>query len=37
MYIDVLISHIARPGEKPTRFRGIGREITDRKWMEKKP
>jgi PAS domain S-box-containing protein len=35
-YIEVLISLIAMPGEKPTRFRGIGREITDRKPMEKK-
>jgi len=36
MYIEVLISLIARPGEKPTRFRGIGREITERKRMEEK-
>ncbi|PKN88363.1 MAG: hypothetical protein CVU51_04135 [Deltaproteobacteria bacterium HGW-Deltaproteobacteria-1] len=35
-YIEVFISLIARPGEKPTRFLGIGREITDRKRMEKK-
>jgi PAS domain S-box-containing protein len=36
MYIEVLISLIARPGEKPTRFCGIGREITERKRMEEK-
>ena len=30
MYIEALISLIARPGEKPTRFRGIAREITER-------
>ena len=35
MYIEVLISLIASPGEKPTRFRGIGRDITERKRMEK--
>ena len=31
MYIEVLISLIVRPGEKPTRFRGIARDITERK------
>jgi PAS domain S-box-containing protein len=36
MYIEVLISLIVRPGEKPTRFRGIARDITDRKRMEEK-
>ncbi len=35
IYIEVLISLIARPGEKPTRFRGIGRDITERRRMEK--
>jgi PAS domain S-box-containing protein len=34
MYIEVLISLIVRPGEKPTRFRGIARDITERKRME---
>ena len=34
MYIEVLISLVVRPGEKPTRFRGIAREITERKQME---
>jgi PAS domain S-box-containing protein len=34
MYIEVSISLIVRPGEKPTRFRGIGRDITERKRME---
>jgi PAS domain S-box-containing protein len=34
MYIDVLISLIVKPGEKPTRFRGIARDITKRKQME---
>jgi PAS domain S-box-containing protein len=33
MYIEVLISLIVRPGEKPTRFRGIARDITGRKRM----
>jgi PAS domain S-box-containing protein len=36
MYIEMLISLIVRPGEKPTRFRGIGRDITERKRMEEK-
>ena len=36
MYIKVLISLIVRPGEKPTRFRGIARDITERKRMEEK-
>ena len=36
MYIEVLISLIVRPGEKPTRFRGIARDITERKRMEEK-
>jgi PAS domain S-box-containing protein len=35
MYIEVLISLIIRPGEKPTRFRGIARDITERKQMKK--
>jgi PAS domain S-box-containing protein len=34
MYIEVFISLIVRPGEKPTRFRGIARDITERKRME---
>jgi len=34
MYIEALISLIVRPGEKPTRFRGIARDITERKRME---
>ena len=36
MYIDVLISLIVRPGEKPTRFRGIARAIPERKRSEEK-
>jgi PAS domain S-box-containing protein len=36
MYIEVLISLIVKPGEKATRFRGIGRDITERKRMEEK-
>jgi PAS domain S-box-containing protein len=36
MYIEVLISLIVRPGEKQTRFRGIARDITERKRMEEK-
>jgi PAS domain S-box-containing protein len=36
MYIEVLISLIIRPGEKPTRFRGIGRDITERKRIGEK-
>ena len=36
MHIEVLISLIVRPGEKPTRFRGIAREITERKQTEEK-
>ncbi len=35
MYIEVLISLIVRPGEKPTRFRGIAHDITERKQMKK--
>jgi PAS domain S-box-containing protein len=31
LYIEVLISLIVRPGEKPTRFRGIAHDITERK------
>jgi PAS domain S-box-containing protein len=37
MYIEGLISLIVRPGEKPTRFRGIAREITECKRMEENP
>jgi putative nucleotidyltransferase with HDIG domain len=33
-YIEVSISLIVRPGEKPTRFRGIARDITERKRTE---
>jgi PAS domain S-box-containing protein len=33
-YIEVSVSLIARPGEKPTGFRGIARDITDRKQAE---
>ncbi len=33
-YIEVSISLIVRPGEKPTRFRGIARDITERKQAE---
>lgn len=36
MYIEVSISLIVRLGEKPTRFRGIGRDITEHKRMEEK-
>jgi PAS domain S-box-containing protein len=36
MYIEVSISLIVRPGEKPTRFRGIARDITERKRMKEK-
>jgi PAS domain S-box-containing protein len=35
MYIEVSISLIVRQGEKPTRFRGIARDITERKQAEK--
>jgi PAS domain S-box-containing protein len=35
MYIEVSISLIVKPGEKPTRFRGIARDITERKQAEK--
>jgi PAS domain S-box-containing protein len=35
-YFEVLISLIVKPGEKPTRFRGIARDITERKRMEEK-
>ncbi|MDP1992526.1 MAG: PAS domain S-box protein [Syntrophales bacterium] len=31
MYIEVLISLIVRPGEEPTRFRGIAHDTTERK------
>jgi PAS domain S-box-containing protein len=34
IYIEVLISLIVKPGEKPTRFRGIARDITERKRMK---
>jgi PAS domain S-box-containing protein len=34
MYIEVSISLIVRPGEKPTRFRGVARDITERKRAE---
>jgi PAS domain S-box-containing protein len=30
-YIEVSVSLIVKPGEKPTRFRGIARDITERK------
>jgi PAS domain S-box-containing protein len=33
-YTEVSVSLIVRPGEKPTRFRGIARDITERKRME---
>jgi PAS domain S-box-containing protein len=33
-YIEVSISLIVRPGEKPTRFRGLARDITERKQAE---
>jgi PAS domain S-box-containing protein len=36
IYIEVLISLIVRSGEEPTRFRGIARDITERKQMTKK-
>jgi PAS domain S-box-containing protein len=36
MYIEVLISLIVRPGEKPTRFRGIAHDIPERKRREEK-
>jgi PAS domain S-box-containing protein len=36
MYIEVLIPLIVRPGEKPTRFRGIARAILERKRREEK-
>jgi PAS domain S-box-containing protein len=36
IYIEVLISVIVRPGEKPTRFRGIARDITERKRLGEK-
>jgi PAS domain S-box-containing protein len=32
-YIEVSVSLIVKPGEKPTRFRGIARDITERKQM----
>jgi len=33
-YIEVSVSLIARPGEKPTGFRGIARDVTERKKAE---
>jgi len=33
-YIEVSVSLIARPGEKPTGFRGIARDVTERKQAE---
>ncbi|MBU1966121.1 MAG: PAS domain S-box protein, partial [Proteobacteria bacterium] len=33
-YMEVSVSLIARPGEKPTGFRGIARDITERKKAE---
>ena len=33
-YMEVSVSLIARPGEKPTGFRGIARDITERKQVE---
>ena len=33
-YIEVSVSLIARPGEKPTGFRGIARNVTERKRAE---
>jgi PAS domain S-box-containing protein/putative nucleotidyltransferase with HDIG domain len=35
-YIEVSISLIVRPGEKPTGFRGIARDITERKRAEER-
>jgi PAS domain S-box-containing protein len=35
-YIEVSVSLIARPGEKPTGFRGIARDVTERKQTEEK-
>jgi PAS domain S-box-containing protein len=35
-YIEVSVSLIARPGEKPTGFRGIARDVTERKKAEGK-
>ena len=34
--VEVSVSLIVKPGEKPTRFRGIARDITDRKQAEGK-
>ena len=34
--VEVSVSLIVTPGEKPTRFRGIARDITDRKEAEEK-
>jgi PAS domain-containing protein len=34
VYMEVSVSLIARPGEKPTGFRGIARDITERKKAE---
>jgi diguanylate cyclase (GGDEF)-like protein/PAS domain S-box-containing protein len=34
VYMEVSVSLIARPGEKPTGFRGIARDVTDRKQAE---
>jgi PAS domain S-box-containing protein len=36
LYIEVLISLIVKPGEKPTRFRGIARAIPERTPMKEK-
>ena len=33
-YLEVSVSLIARPGEKPTGFRGIARDVTERKKVE---
>ena len=35
-YIEVSVSLIVKPGEKPTGFRGIARDITERKQAEQK-
>src|SRR4030042_1339117 len=36
VYIEVSLSLIVRPGEKPTGFRGIARDVTERKRAEEK-
>jgi len=33
-YLEVSVSLVARPGEKPTGFRGIARDVTERKQAE---